>query len=135
MESSAAADAFSVRIANATMPLVKTLADTLSQSEKNATVEIGVVIGMATSALVLSLIYVAKLCIVRINKPSNAPMKSDVSTESQTEACEEKDEDCENAPATGTEGAYRSDSDSDDDGQGTRVAKEAQKRARKSNGV
>ena len=42
----------------------------------------------------------------------------------------------ENAPsAVGTEGAYRSDSDSDDEGEGAKVSREAQRRARCASGL
>ena len=131
-------EAFSTHITNASLLLVKAIEQRFSQTEKNATIEIGVVLGMLLSACILVLMYALNRCRKYKKDIEESGPTSDVSLESAAEGCESKDEeDCENAPSATAQstGAYRSDSDSDDEGQGARVNKEAQKRARKSNGV
>lgn len=127
---------FSFHITNASLLLVNAVEDQFSQSENNAAIEIGVCIGMVLSACILLFIYGFKRCRRQKKLIKESGPASDVSIESNADRCENKDdedcEDCEKAPyAVRTEGAYRSDSDSDDDGQGARVNKEAQKRSRK----
>lgn len=108
---------FDARAANMSVFLVRFLENKFSQTEKNATVELGVILGVALSVCSVVGIYGLNRWWAR-NKSVELPSDSD------------------NAESTqGTEGAYRSDSDSDDSDQSVRVSKEAQKRARKENGV
>jgi len=135
-------------VTNATMRLVKDLEDRFDQSEKSATVEVGVTIGVVISLCILScMCFSAKAC--RLCKGSDvaAPACCGVKeTRIDLEGAEEDEEDCgednsgvgdiHGAPSVvNTEGAYRSDTDSDDEGQGATLSKEAQKRARANGSV
>lgn len=133
-------------VTNATLKLVRDLGVYFEQSEKTATVEVGVAIGVLVSVcIMLCLCCSAKVCIAakRGDSPVVAcckPSSSEITLEDGRDNNEDEDEEyrdpqadaggAENAPSTlGTEGAYRSDSDSDDEGEGAKVSREAQRRS------
>lgn len=137
---------------NATMKLVRDLEAYFEQSEKAATVEVGVAIGVLVSVCIMvCLCCSAKVCIAakRGDSPVVAcckPSSSEITLEDGRNDDEEEDDECggtqpeaggkENAPsALGTEGAYRSDSDSDDEGESVKVSREAQRRSRCASGM
>ena len=132
-------------VTNATMRLVKDLEDRFHQSEKSATIEVGITIGVVISLCILSCVcFSAKACRVCKGSDVAAPaccgakeMRVDLEDAEDDEKDRDKGDgstsmsDMNGAPSVAnTEGAYRSDTDSDDEGQGATLSKEAQKRAR-----
>ena len=139
-------------VTNATLKLVRDLEVYFEQSEKTATVEVGVAIGALVSVcIMLCLCCSAKVCIAakRGDSPVVAcckPSSSEITLEEGRDNDDDEDEEyggtqaeaggTESAPsALGTEGAYRSDSDSDDEGEGAKVSREAQRRSRCASGM
>jgi hypothetical protein len=135
-------------VTNVTMRLVKDLEDRFHQSEKSATIEVGIAIGVVISLCILScMCFSAKACRVCKGSDVVAPaccgakeMRVDLEDAEDDE--EDRDGgggsmgDMDGAPSVAnTEGAYRSDTDSDDEGHGTTLSKEAQKRARANGSV
>jgi hypothetical protein len=132
-------ETFGNDLTNFTLVIVKNIEQRFRQSEKTATVEMGVAIGAVASVIIILCIFCsAKVCHCRqgigtVGPMCCKPLVSDVALEVAHYADENAaaDDACENAhPPAGTEGAYRSESDSDDEGEGVRVAREAQKRSR-----
>lgn len=132
-------ETFGNEVTNFTLTVVKNIEQRFKQSERTATVEVGVAIGAVASIVIMLCIFCsARVCRGRRGAGAVSPMcckppASDVTID----APHSDDEDaaveggCEHAsPPAGTEGAYRSESDSDDEGESVRVAREAQKRAR-----
>lgn len=128
-------------VTNATLKLVGDMQTYFEVSEQTATMAIGVSIGVAVSCVILlcmccssKVIYVTgqKLafgrgCCAATAMESATPALHTNSAENDTTS----------APGPtgtesvfGTEGAYRSDSESDDEGEGAKAAAVAQKRAR-----
>jgi hypothetical protein len=138
-----------VSVTNATLGLVRDMEVYFEQSEKTATVEVGVAIGVIVSVcIMLCLCCSAKVCMAANKGDSHVvacckPSARDIALESGHDDEEEGYNTSspggggvENAPsAVGTEGAYRSDSDSDDEGEGAKVSREAQRRARCASGI
>ena len=115
-------------VTNATLTLVREMEAYFEQSENMATAEIGVAIGVVVSlGIMLGLCCSANVLISAKQGGSPVvacckPRPGAVGTENASSAL-------------GTEGAYRSDSDSDDEGEGAKVALEAQMRSRCASGV
>lgn len=128
------------------MKLVAFIQGNFHTTEKNAIVLVGICIGVFLSLCLLGCVVVASnvcgsldkihvgspraCCDSGVNKDSSAQEAA-----STAEGGEAGDEDLEAPSVANTEGAYRSDSDSDDEGQGARLSKQAQKRARSMAGV
>lgn len=132
-------EAFEHEVTNITLTVVKNIEQRFRQSEKTATVEVGVAIGAVASIVIMLCIFCsARACRCRRGAGTVGPMCCNPPVSEVTiDAPHSEDEDaaadgsCERAsPPAGTKGAYRSESDSDDEGEGVRVAREAQKRAR-----
>lgn len=111
------------------MKMIDTLKN-LGQTDSEATVEVGVTIGVVTSLLIFA---TASACLVRTRKPT--PSATDVSEEDSQNADAVQEGASEADLEHGTEGAYRSDSDSEDDVQNRKIAIQAQKRARNTSGI
>lgn len=124
---------FHIGLSNVSLQLVRAVEERFAQTESNATVEVGVAIGVFMSVCILAALYAASR--------RRAPAISEADAPAPSGACavEEspKGADAESGAdgAVGTEGCYRSDSDSDDEGRGVKICKEAQRRSRASHGV
>lgn len=126
------------------MGFVEFIKENFHTTEKNAIVLVGVCIGVFLSLWLLACVVVAgnvcgSLSKVNLGSP-RACCDSVKAVEAQeaapaAEGGEAGDDDPEAPSVANTEGAYRSDSDSDDEGQGARLSKQAQKRARSMAGV
>ena len=108
----------------ALLQIVQSIETKFNQTENDAIIEIGVTSGFCVAILILMLIFLRTVCL-RIAFPSK-----DVCDIKMTDQRVERETEC-----ASTEGAYRSDSESDDEGQGEKLSKEAQKRSRSSSGV
>lgn len=137
-------EAFGYDLTNLTLVVVKRIEQRFRQSEKTATVEVGVAIGaLASIVILLGILCSTRVCLT--NQPSGVGGRAccaKVPRDLNMEGAQDDDDDVagnersehEQSPAR-TEGAYRSESDTDDEGEGVRVAREAQKRARASGEV
>ena len=132
----------SSEVTNATLLLVRSIEERFNQTEKNAIIEVGIAIGVFASIWLIVCIILLGRCYRRRNGDDVAPGtccnagSKDVVIDSTESVIEEGIENESGAPSVAnTEGAYRSDSDSDDEGQGAKLSKEAQKRSRSTVGV
>ena len=132
----------SSEVTNATLRLVRSIEERLNQTEKNAIIEVGIAIGVFASIWVIACVILMGRCYRRRNDGNVAPGaccnagSKDVVVDSTESVVKEKVESENGVPyAANTEGAYRSDSDSDDEGQSAKLSKEAQKRSRSTGGV
>ena len=130
----------SSEITNATLLLVRSIEERFSQTEKNAIIEVGIVIGACASVcLIACVILIGRYCCLQ--NGGDAPClqnggSKDAVMDSTDSVVEEGVDNEGGAPSVAnTEGAYRSDSDSDDEGQSVKLSKEAQKRSRSTVGV
>tara|TARA_B100001057_G_scaffold487662_1_gene570736 strand:+ start:1833 stop:2258 length:426 start_codon:yes stop_codon:yes gene_type:complete len=132
-------EAFGNEVTNFTFTVVKNIEQRFKQSEKTATVEVGVAVGAVASIMIMLCIFCsARACRCRRGAGTVGPMCCKPPVSKVTiDVPHSEDEDaaadggCKRASqSAGTEGAYRSESDSDDEGESVRVAREAQKRAR-----
>jgi len=137
-------------VTNATLDLVRDIEVYFEQSENTATAAVGVAIGAVVSVcIMLCLCCSTKMCISakRGKSPVVACCKRG-SSDTALEYGHDNDDDDEgygsqaeaggkeNAPsALGTEGAYRSDSDSDYEDEGVKASREAQRHSRCASGV
>lgn len=113
---------------NATMKIIDKLKN-MGQSESEATIEVGVTIGVAVSLLIFA---AASVCLVRTKAP--VPSANEALDDAQTgDAVQEEASEAD--IERGTEGAYRSDTESEDEDQNKKIAKQAQKRARNTSGM
>lgn len=121
----------SSEVTNATLLLVRSIEARFNQTEKNAIVEIGIMIGACASiCLIACVMLIGRYCCLQNGGRKGAVMDS---TDSVIE--EGVDNEGGDPSVANTEGAYRSDSDSDDEGQSVKLSKEAQKRSRSTAGV
>jgi len=142
-------DSIGSSVTNATLEIIRDIEVYLEQSESTVTVEVGVAIGVVLSMCIMACVCCsAKVCIAaEIGDCAVVTCcKSDVNVVTLKDGCDDDDDDSgepqsekvvtENAhSALGTEGAYRSDSDSNDEGEGDKVSREAQKRSRRASGM
>lgn len=132
------------RLTDATLKLVRLIEEKFNQTEKTATITLGVLVGIVASTCLISCMITSR----HLYKTQNNRVTGSADTCCVTnEHCEvfeqpvsvslaEGDGETANvSSAAGTEGAYRSDSDSDDEGQGAKLCEEAQRRSRMSNCV
>lgn len=124
-----------------TMDLVDDLKQKSGQTDNTATVVVGVGIGMLVSAEIVFIFWcIARCCPLLARRIRDAPgtvavtrVVNDIELDTETD-----DHQC-GSPASNsvynTEGAYRSDSECSDEGEGANAAKEAQRRSRKNGTV
>lgn len=113
---------------NATVKMIDTL-KSMGQSDSEATIEVGVAMGIAISLLVFT---GASLCVARMRKPV---VNAGITAPSSLDAAAVNGAASEADVEQGTEGAYRSDTESDDELQNRKIARQAQKRSRNTHGV
>lgn len=136
---------------NATLKLIQDFGDYFQQSEKAVIVEVGMALGVVMSVCIVLCLYCSASVYVdteRRDSPMMAcckPRARDLTPGGGLGHDGEEESDGVSLPgATGpenalstldTEGAYRSDSESDDGGEGKKVALAAQKLARRASGI
>jgi len=132
-------------VTNATLRLVKGWEERFNQSENGATAEIGIIIGAICSICILFILttcFSSKALGVCNCSPMTTAAGSGANDAMLTfgganDYEDQQDERVEghanvNASRSGrnTEGAYRSETESDDEGEGVNLSKKAQRRAR-----
>lgn len=131
-------DAFGNDVTNFTLAVVKDMEVQFRQSETAATIEVGVAIGAVASVIIILCIFGSTRACLQKRRGGLGPFccKPLVSG-AILEHTPSDDEDAAAhgaaegaAPQEEAQGAYRSESDSEDEGESVRVAREAQKRAR-----
>lgn len=137
---------------NATLKLVQDFGDYFQQPEKVVIVEVGMALGVVMSVCIVLCLYCcsASVCVgtERRDSPMVAcckPSARDLTPGGGLGHDGEEESDGVSLPGTtgpenelsalDTEGAYRSDSESDDGGEGKKVALAAQKLARRTPGI
>ncbi len=123
-----------------TMDLVDDLKKKSGQTDNTATVVVGIGIGMLVSAAIVCLFWcIARCCSLLARRIRDAPRTVTVSrVGNDIELDGETDEGRGASPIPtvhNTEGAYRSDSEESDEGEGVKAAKLAQRRSRKNGTV
>lgn len=119
-------------VTNATLRLVRGIETKYEQSEQMATIAVGITVGVVISVCIMACLCVsAKVCSSMRRRTSMKEVccteEEPVSPQYDTDGGVPAAQDCHSLD---TEGAYRSDSDADDEGHGQRLAKDAQRRAR-----
>lgn len=114
-------------LTNQTLLLVCQIEARCGQNEQIATIEVGVAVGVAASLCVLLLLCVT-LRVSCACKAQQKATKTDIVRQAYPEV-----EDTE--LYINTEGAYRSGSDTDEEGECDKIAKEAQLRSRCADGM
>ena len=137
-------ESVAISLTNATMVLVKDMEVYFEQSENTATVEVGVLIGVFSSVLIVLCLCSATVCLDEMKrsvccKPSvevaqEDGQDNDMGGEREHDG-EDDGEDGGGGDAVGTEGAYRSNSESEGDEENVNVSRQAQKRARRTSGI
>jgi len=125
-----------------TMDLVDDLKQKSGQTDNTATVVVGVGIGMLVSAAIVCAFWcISRCCPLIARRMRGGPRSGTVSrvvNDVELDADPEYDPQCASptsATVHNTEGAYRSDSETSDDGEGVKATKEAQRRSRKNGSV
>ena len=121
--------------------LVDDLKQKSGQADNSATVVVGVGIGMLLSTVIVFVSWcIARCCHLLALRIRNAPgtvaatrILNDVDLESETEDHQWRRPTLKTV--YNTEGAYRSDSEESDEGEGAKAAKVAQRRSRKNGAV
>jgi hypothetical protein len=114
---------------NATLKMIDTLKK-LGQTDSEATIEVGVSIGVVISLIIFS---AASVCIAKARRPP--PSTADSLDDDPHRQSASNEDVSEIDLGLAETGAYMSDSDSEDDLQTRKIAGEAQKRSRKTHGV
>lgn len=127
-----------------TMDLVDDVKQKSGQTDNTATVVVGVGIGMLISAAIVCVFWFMSRCCplvaCRMRGATSSGPVSRVVNDVELDADPEYDQQWASQSPTSatvhnTEGAYRSDSETSDDGEGMKATKEAQRRSRKNGSV
>lgn len=130
--------AFDQGFSELSLELVNMIETRFSQNEQNATIEVGVVLGIFSSILILLFMCACNRCRHtrrQVEMPCGTTKEKNDIELSVESAVDGSGGEIESSTPASTEGFYRSDSDSDDEGASMKISKEAQKRSRSSNGV